>query len=90
MHHFFLHFFAINSLPFDIFNIGFENLSILKIAQMISSEIPSDIKIIKKFADVRSYNLDSSKLLKHGFKPKKVTTTKKTTVEKPLGPGGKE
>ena len=31
------------------------------------------------------------KLMKeYGFKPKKVTTTKKTTVEKPLGPGGKE
>ena len=31
------------------------------------------------------------KLMKeYVFKPKKVTTTKKTTVEKPLGPGGKE
>ena len=64
-------FFLKKNIKDNIFNIGFENLSILKIAQMISSEIPSDIKIIKKFADVRSYNLDSSKLLKHGFKPKK-------------------
>ena len=67
MHTFFLK----KNIKDNIFNIGFENLSILKIAQMVSSEIPSDIKIIKKFVDVRSYNLDSSKLLKHGFKPNK-------------------
>ena len=31
------------------------------------------------------------KLMKqYGYKPKKVTTTKKTTVEKPIGAGGKE
>ena len=31
------------------------------------------------------------KLMKeYGYKPKKVTTTKATSVDKPLGPGGKE
>ena len=31
------------------------------------------------------------KLMKeYGYKPKKVTTTKTTSVDKPLGPGGKE
>jgi nucleoside-diphosphate-sugar epimerase len=80
-------FFLKKNINDNIFNIGFENLSILKIAQMVSSEIPSDIKIIKKFADVRSYNLDSSKLLKHGFKPKKgiidaIKELKKFYVEK--------
>ena len=31
------------------------------------------------------------KLMKeYGYKPKKVTSTKTTTVEKPLGPGGKK
>ena len=64
-------FFLKRNIKENIFNIGFENLSILKIAQMVSSEIPSEIKIIKKFADARSYNLNSSKLLKYGFKPKK-------------------
>tara|TARA_R100001163_G_C5060612_1_gene197433 strand:+ start:1092 stop:1316 length:225 start_codon:yes stop_codon:yes gene_type:complete len=30
------------------------------------------------------------KLMKeYGYKPKKVTTTKTTSVDKPLGPGGK-
>ena len=33
--------------------------------------IPSKITIIKNSADPRSYNLDSSKLLRTGFKPKK-------------------
>ena len=64
-------FFLKKNIRNEIFNIGFENYSILKIAKMISSEIPSEIKILKKFVDVRSYNLDSSKLLKTGFKPKK-------------------
>tara|TARA_B100000214_G_C23945140_1_gene617640 strand:- start:254 stop:1201 length:948 start_codon:yes stop_codon:yes gene_type:complete len=64
-------FFLKRNIKENIFNIGFENLSILKIAQIVSSEIPSKIKIIKKFADARSYNLDSSKLLSFGFKPKK-------------------
>jgi hypothetical protein len=26
----------------------------------------------------------------YGYKPKKVTTTKTTSVDKPLGPGGKK
>jgi len=64
-------FFLKRNIKENIFNIGFENLSILKIAKIVSSEIPSKIKIIKKFADNRSYNLDSSKLLSFGFKPKK-------------------
>jgi nucleoside-diphosphate-sugar epimerase len=51
------------------YNAGFENLSILEIAKIIKKNIPCEIKI-KKSNDIRSYNLDSSKLLKTGFKPK--------------------
>ena len=54
-----------------IFNAGFENLSILQIAKNISKRIKSKIKIKKNMSDNRSYNLDSSKLLKAGYKPKK-------------------
>jgi len=64
-------FFLKKNIRTNIFNIGFENYSILKIARFVSKIIPSKIKIIKKFVDTRSYNLDSSKLLKTGFKPKK-------------------
>lgn len=50
-----------------IFNAGFENLTILDIAKKINNKIDSKIKI-KKVQDIRSYRLDSSKLLKTGFK----------------------
>ncbi len=53
-----------------IYNAGFENISIMKIAKKVQKKIPSKINIIKKNFDPRSYRQDSSKLLKHGFKPK--------------------
>jgi len=53
-----------------IFNAGFENLSVLKIAKKIQKLTSCKIKILKS-NDPRSYRLDSSKLLKTGFKPKK-------------------
>ena len=56
-----------------IYNAGFENLSVLNIAKKVQKIIPSKIKIIKKNFDPRSYRLDSSKLLKIGFKPKYTT-----------------
>ena len=52
-----------------IYNAGFENLSILKIAKIVKNKIPSKI-IIKKSNDIRSYNIDSSKLIMTGYKPK--------------------
>ncbi len=54
-----------------IFNAGFENLSIKKIAKTVHKHIPSEIIFQKNITDPRSYRLDSSKLLKTGFKPKK-------------------
>ena len=54
-----------------IFNIGFENISILDIAKQIQNFI--DVKItIEESNDPRSYRLDSSKFLKTGFSPKKT------------------
>jgi nucleoside-diphosphate-sugar epimerase len=50
-----------------IFNAGFENLSILEIAEKIKVKIPSEITILES-NDPRSYRLDSSKLLNLGFK----------------------
>lgn len=54
-----------------IFNAGFENLSILEIAEKIKMKIPSEI-IIRESNDPRSYRLDSSKLLNLGFKVSKT------------------
>ena len=55
----------------NIYNVGFENLSVLKIAKKVQSKIECKIKINKKNFDPRSYRLDSSRLLKEGFNPKK-------------------
>jgi len=54
-----------------IYNAGFENLSIIDIAKLIKKKIPCKINIIKDANDPRSYRLDSSKLMKLGFFPKK-------------------
>lgn len=53
------------------YNAGFENVSILNIAKKIQKSINCKIKVIKNNIDVRSYRVDSSKLLKTGFVPKK-------------------
>lgn len=54
-----------------IFNVGFENLSILKIAKKVNYllKFKSEIKI-EKSNDIRSYRQNSERLLKYGFSPK--------------------
>lgn len=54
-----------------IFNVGFENYTIIQIAKIITNYVDAEIFIKKDMHDPRSYFLDSSKLLKTGFKPKK-------------------
>ena len=49
------------------FNAGFENISILDIANYVKNEINSEIEITES-NDPRSYRQDSSKLLSTGFK----------------------
>ena len=51
------------------YNAGFENITIKKIAEMVSKVIPSEIEITES-NDPRSYRQDSSKILDTGFKPK--------------------
>jgi len=53
-----------------IFNAGFENITILDIANLITKYIPVEI-IITESNDPRSYRINSDKLLSTGFKPKK-------------------
>jgi nucleoside-diphosphate-sugar epimerase len=52
------------------FNAGFENMTLLDIAKLVSSIIPSRINV-KASNDPRSYRLNSDKLLLTGYKPKK-------------------
>jgi nucleoside-diphosphate-sugar epimerase len=54
-----------------IFNAGFENISILDIANMVSLKTNAKIKI-KPSNDPRSYRINSDKLLNTGFKPTKT------------------
>jgi len=54
-----------------IYNAGFENISIIDIANIIASEIDTEI-IIKESDDPRSYRVNSDKLLATGFKPTKT------------------
>ena len=53
-----------------IFNAGFENISILDIAKLVTKHIPVEI-VVTESNDPRSYRVNSDKLLATGFKPKK-------------------
>lgn len=54
-----------------IFNAGFENITILDIANSIAKYIPVDIEVTES-NDPRSYRVNSDKLLATGYKPKKT------------------
>ena len=53
----------------NIYNMGFENLSIMQVAKRIQKKTGAKL-IVKKKLDIRSYRQDSSRLRKTGFKPK--------------------
>lgn len=53
-----------------IFNAGFENISILEIAQMVSEHVDTEIEVTPT-NDPRSYRVNADKLLATGFRPKK-------------------
>ena len=53
-----------------IYNAGFENISILEIAEMVTSEVAAKITVTES-NDPRSYRVNSDKLLATGFKPRK-------------------
>jgi len=54
-----------------VFNAGFENITIIDIANLITKYIPVEI-IVTESNDPRSYRINSDKLLATGFKPKKT------------------
>jgi nucleoside-diphosphate-sugar epimerase len=53
-----------------IYNAGFENISILEIAQCVTKHVPAEI-IVTESNDPRSYRVNSDRLLDAGFRPKK-------------------
>ena len=54
-----------------IYNAGFENLSIMDIAERVTEHAAAKI-VVKESNDPRSYRVNSDKLLATGFKPKKT------------------
>lgn len=54
-----------------VYNAGFENITILDIANLITKYIPVEI-VVTESNDPRSYRINSDKLLATGFKPKKT------------------
>jgi nucleoside-diphosphate-sugar epimerase len=54
-----------------VYNAGFENISILDIAELVTKHVPVEI-VVTESNDPRSYRVNSDKLLATGFKPKKT------------------
>jgi nucleoside-diphosphate-sugar epimerase len=54
-----------------IYNAGFENISIMDIAERVVEHAPAKITVSES-NDPRSYRVNSDRLLKAGFKPKKT------------------
>lgn len=66
----YLHFLARPDLT-GIYNAGFENISILDIAERVCRHVPAKITVTES-NDPRSYRVNSDKLLATGFKPRKT------------------
>jgi nucleoside-diphosphate-sugar epimerase len=62
-----IHFLENKNIENGVYNAGFENLSILDIANRVKEKVKSEIKILP-VNDIRSYRLNSDKLINTGFK----------------------
>jgi len=62
------HFLANPEIPSGCYNAGFENISILDIAELVKAKIGAEI-VVSASNDPRSYRQDSSKLRATGFHP---------------------
>jgi nucleoside-diphosphate-sugar epimerase len=65
-----------------VYNAGFENISIMDIAKLVTKYLPVEIEVTSS-NDPRSYRINSDKLVATGFKPKKtVEDAIKEIIEK--------
>ena len=64
----YIHFLELGEKATGIYNAGFENMSIMKIAKKVTEFFPAEI-VVTESNDPRSYHLNSNKLLNTGFKP---------------------
>jgi nucleoside-diphosphate-sugar epimerase len=65
----YIHFLKHPSIPSGAYNAGFENISVLKAAELVAGVIPAKIEVAES-NDPRSYRQDSSKLVATGYKPR--------------------
>ena len=63
------HFLAKSDIPSGCYNAGFENISILEIAERVTEKVPAEI-VVTESNDPRSYRQNSDKLLATGFEQK--------------------
>ena len=63
------HFLQNPNITSGFYNAGFENISILDIANMVKEKLGAEI-IVSESNDPRSYRQNSDKLIETGFKPK--------------------
>ena len=76
------HFLAKPELSSGCYNAGFENISILDIAERVTERIPAEI-VVSESNDPRSYRQNSDKLQATGFIPKYfVATAIEEVIEK--------
>ena len=68
------HFLENSDLPSGCYNAGFENISIMDIANMVKEKVGAEV-VITESNDPRSYRQDSSKLLSTGFSPSKSVSS---------------
>lgn len=54
-----------------IYNAGFENITILDIAKLVTRHVPAEI-VVTASNDPRSYRVNSDRLLASGYRPKKT------------------
>lgn len=62
------HFIGLGTSVTGVYNAGFENISILEIARMVTEAVPAEVQVTAS-NDPRSYRQNSDKLLATGFKP---------------------
>jgi nucleoside-diphosphate-sugar epimerase len=66
----YLHFLT-HDIPSGCYNAGFENLSLMTIAELVRSQVAAEV-VVTGSNDPRSYRLNSDKLLATGFRPGKT------------------
>jgi nucleoside-diphosphate-sugar epimerase len=81
-----LYLFAFDRRLAGVYNAGFENLSVLEIAQRIAAVVPSTIAILPS-NDPRSYRLCSDRLTATGFAPQKNVTAAVAELAAAYGDG---